>query len=593
MVIHSHPPNPTSEQGELSNGPHQNGSSEANRSYRILEQYHSQPSHQKVICVGAGAAGLLLAYKMQKMKFRDYKLIVYEKNPHIAGTWYENRYPGCACDIPAHTYTYPFEPKPDFSSFYAYAPEIRQYFEDFAKKYDLHKYVKVNSKVTSAVWKEEEGVYEVELEQGGKKVRDWCHVFINAGGFLNDWKWPNIKGIHDFKGQLMHSAAWDSSCDWEGKTVAVIGTGSSSIQIVPQIQKTAKHMTAFMRSVTWISPALGPGGDDKDENTDKDTTGTTSKSNAAAEDKKEAGEQAEETSQHFFTDEEKQRFKDDPEYHLQYRKKIESAIHTTFEMYIKDSEASKGAQKNMVEEMNRRIGPGHEELKSRLIPSWPPDVTTVHKEIVEILPGGVKDESGKVHEVDILVCATGFNLAFAPRFEVKGVDGVTMKDEFDPEPIVYCAVTVPKFPNYFVINGVRGNWASGSALPTLETQVEYILKCAKKMQEEQIRALEVKTEPTLQLNAHIDAWHPRTVWSAPCKSWYKNNIPDGKVWVWGGSALHHMKTIKEVKFEHYDIRYKNGNMWAFLGDGRVEAEVNHDLEHLTPYVRNEDVPFDI
>lgn len=131
-------------------------------------------------------------------------------------------------------------------------------------------------------------------------------------------------------------------------------------------------MTAFMRSVTWISPALGPGGDDKDENTDKDTTGTTSKSNAAAEDKKEAGEQAEETSQHFFTDEEKQRFKDDPEYHLQYRKKIESAIHTTFEMYIKDSEASKGAQKNMVEEMNRRIGPGHEELKSRLIPSWPP-----------------------------------------------------------------------------------------------------------------------------------------------------------------------------------------------------------------------------
>lgn len=131
------------------------------------------------------------------------------------------------------------------------------------------------------------------------------------------------------------------------------------------------------------------------------------------------------------------------------------------------------------------------------------------------------------------------------------------------------------------------------------------------MQEEQIRALEVKEEPTRQLNAHMDAWHPRTVWSAPCKSWYKNNIPDGKVWVWGGSALHHMKTIKEVKFEHYDIRYRNGNMWAFLGkllsmrfcwglianwsigNGRVEAEVNHDLEHLTPYVRNEDVPFEM
>lgn len=173
----------------------------------------------------------------------------------------------------------------------------------------------------------------------------------------------------------MHSAAWDKSCNWEGKTVAVIGTGSSAIQMVPQIQKTAKHMTAFMRSVTWISPALGAGGDDKDEksdNTDKNTTGTTNKSNAEAEGKKEAEEQAEEISQHFFTDEEKQRFKDDPEYHLQYRKKIESAINNIFEMYIKDSEASKGAQENMVKEMNRRIGPGHEELKSKLIPSWPP-----------------------------------------------------------------------------------------------------------------------------------------------------------------------------------------------------------------------------
>jgi hypothetical protein len=113
------------------------------------------------------------------------------------------------------------------------------------------------------------------------------------------------------------------------------------------------------------------------------------------------------------------------------------------------------------------------------------------------------------------------------------------------------------------------------------------------MQEEQIRAFEVKEEPTRQLNAHMDAWHLRSVWSEPCKSWYKNNIPDGKVWVWAGSALHYMKTIKKVKYEHYDIRYRNGNPWSYLGLGRIQAEVEHDLEHLTPYVRNEDVPFEI
>lgn len=99
MVVHSDPPNARAEQGELSNRNDQNGNPNANERYQILEQYHSQPSYQKVICVGAGAAGLLLAYKMQKMKFRDYELIVYEKNPHVAGTWYENRYPGCACDV--------------------------------------------------------------------------------------------------------------------------------------------------------------------------------------------------------------------------------------------------------------------------------------------------------------------------------------------------------------------------------------------------------------------------------------------------------------------------------------------------------------
>jgi hypothetical protein len=185
---------------------------------------------------------------------------------------------------------------------------------------------------------------------------------------------PKMKGLHDFKGQLMHSAAWDKSCDWEGKTVAVIGTGSSTIQMVAQIQKTAKHMTAFMRSVTWISPALGASDDDKDdkEQSEKmgDTEGSTIKS--TTEEKESAKEQSERTSQHFFTKEEIQRFKDNPEYHLQYRKKLESAINNIFEMYIKDSETSKGAQENMVKEMNRRIGPGHEDLKKSLIPSWPP-----------------------------------------------------------------------------------------------------------------------------------------------------------------------------------------------------------------------------
>ncbi|KAK4936739.1 hypothetical protein LTR10_022463 [Elasticomyces elasticus] len=590
--------NGTTQQPKEVNGVHVNG--ESHSGYTIEEQWHSQPSHLRVIHVGAGATGLLVAYKMQK-EFKDYSLVCYEKNPEVAGTWFENRYPGCACDVPAHAYTYSFEPNPNWSTFYAYAPEIKRYFQDFAEKYGLMRYVQLNSKVVSAVWDEAQGMYKVEVDVAGTRVSDWCHVLINGTGFLNSWKWPSIPGLHSFGGQLMHSASWDSSCDWSGKRVAVIGTGSSAIQIVPQLQKTAKHLTTFMRSVTWISPVIAD--------------------NALTEHQTEAHEDQSQ-AQHYYTEEEKRRFADDPEFHLKYRKRLESAMNSMYELFLKGSEASKKADALLRKEMIRRIGPGHEELKEKLIPKWPPgcrrltpgdgylealvkpNVTRVHKEIARIVPEGVMDESGTLHEVNILVCATGFNLAFAPslyvgpdlmaypfRSEVKGVNGVTMADEFNPEPQVYLATTVPKFPNYFVINGVRGNWAAGTSIPTHEACVEYTLKIAKRIQAEQIRAVEVKQEPVNELYEHLDAFHKRTVFDADCKSWYKNNIVGGRLWVWGASGLHFMKTLQTVRYEDYDIRFRNANRWAYLGYGRTEAEVKGDVANLTPYLRNADTPW--
>lgn len=382
----------------------------------------------------------------------------------------------------------------------------------------------------------------VELEKDGQRFSDWCHVLINGTGFLNSWKWPNIQGLHDFKGQLLHSANWDPTVDWQDKRVAVIGTGSSAIQMVPQIQKTAKHLVSFMRSVTWISPPVGAAALEQEKNKSV---------------KNSSGEPVQETdtnAQYYYTAEEKQRFQDDPEYHLLYRRKLESSVNNLFDMFIAESEISKQAQEQMQKEMERRLGPGHEELKKRLIPSWPPgcrritpgdgylealvqpNVTTCHEEIVKIVPKGLVDATGKLHEVDIIACATGFNLAFSPPFELRGINGVSMRDEFDPEPNVYLSMAVPKFPNYFVVNGVRGNWAAGTALPSHEACIEYILKCAARIQQEGIRALEVKQEPIDQLYEYIDEWHKGSVWNRDCKSWYKNNVPGGKLWIWGGSV---------------------------------------------------------
>ena len=305
-----------------------------------------------------------------------------------------------------------------------------------------------------------------------------------------------------------------------------------------------------MRSVTWISPVVG------------DTDLEEEKSKQAPQSARDPQDQSKLIKQYWYTEEDKQRFRDDPEYLLLYRKKLEGAVNSLFDMFISGSDVSKGAKELMQAEMNRRIGPGHEELKKRLIPTWSPgcrritpgdgylealvqdNVTTVHEEIEKVVPEGLIDGTGKLHKVDILACATGFNIAFAPPFEVIGTNGARMRDEFVPEPQVYLAMAVPKFPNYFIINGVRGNRANGTSLPGHEACVEYILQCVKKIQDENLRALEVKQEPITQLYEHIDAWHAGTpegshkgsVWNDDCKSWYKNNIPGGKLWIWGGSV---------------------------------------------------------
>ena len=206
-----------------------------------------EPKHVKIICVGSGASGLLLAYKLQR-SFNNFELVIYEKNEDISGTWLENTYPGCvdlsvtplhlplnhrlvncrcACDIPAHVYTYTFEPNPNWSSVYSGSREIRDYFLSFAKKYELRKYIKLQHQVSGAVWNDKAGQWDVDIDNlaNGSVMRDSCDIFISAVGVLNAWKWPTIAGLHDFKGPVLHTARWDSSVSLEGKHVGLIGNG--------------------------------------------------------------------------------------------------------------------------------------------------------------------------------------------------------------------------------------------------------------------------------------------------------------------------------------------------------------------------------
>lgn len=238
----------------------------------------------------------------------------------VALTW--RRYPGVACDIPSHLYTFTFDPNTEWSHYFAYGPEIQRYFEDFADRHNTHRYMKLNTKVVEARWDEERGHWDITLQdqKTGENWEDWAHVLINGTGILNSWKWPEIEGLHDFKGKLMHSAKWDHSVDFVGKSVGVIGTGSTSIQIVPQLQKICDKVAVYMRSSTWISPPFGAG--------------------VLTTDLTKGAEQAPGQRQYTFTEADKQKFRDDPGYHLDFRKRIEAEINGLFGMYRENSELS-------------------------------------------------------------------------------------------------------------------------------------------------------------------------------------------------------------------------------------------------------------
>jgi len=506
-----------------------------------------------------------------------------------------NRYPGVACDTPASLYTFSWDPKADWSHYYAYGPEIRQYFEDFANKNGCKEFIKFNTRLIEARWHEEKGYWNFTVENQTTKERynDWCHVLINAAGILNSWKWPEVPGLHDFAGPKVHSANWDESIDCKGKTVGIVGNGSTGIQIVPALQKEVKHMTVFMRSPTWVAPPFGTSALDSDILKGKQIDSS--------------------KRQHKFTEEEKLRFKNDPEYYLTFRKRLEAEFNSIIEIFQPKTEAAKGAKEAIKKEMLKRIGngPRSEELKKLLIPTWSPgcrrlspgdsylealsepNVRPLFGGLERIVSDGVITEDGEHVKFDILICATGFKPAFRPVFPLYGRDGKSLDEDWGPHVNLYLGVSAPRFPNYFTIAGPGSTWAAGSLLPSIEAGVEYALKVTKKIQQEQIRSIEVRQEAVDDLFEHFDAFHADTVFNEECRSWYKDGKIKNRIYQWPGGTIHHVKTIREPRYEDYAMRYRHGNRFAYLGNGEIKANLEGDVEGLATYIRNSDHEWDI
>ncbi|KAK6345752.1 hypothetical protein TWF718_007659 [Orbilia javanica] len=524
----------------------------------------------KVIVMGAGLSGIIAGIRLPQ-RIENIDLVIYEKNPEVGGTWYENRYPGVACDIPSHSYQASFEPNPSWSGFYAPGAEIGEYWKHVARKYGVYRYLKVNRKVLEAKFDETRSKWTLKIQKldtpDQEVFEDEADVLFGCIGALNEWKWPEIKGLHDFKGKLLHSANWDDEYDYAGKEVAVIGTGSSAIQIVPAMQKVVKKLDQYARGQTWIATPF-------------------------------AGEFAEaknlDRKDYSFSEEDIERFKNDPEHFYAYRRELEHVLNSVHTLTMRGSDLQKGALEFFTENMKKKLAAKPEIFKS-LVPPFPPacrrltpgpgylealvqeNVNFISDQISHVTSDGLVTADGTARSVDAIVCATGFDTTWTKRFPIIGRSGKLLSERWKDHPDTYLSIAVDGFPNYFMSLGPNSAVGTGSLSIVLEREVDYVCWAVQKMQRDNIKTIEAKVSSVRNFQNYCDAYFPGTVYSMKCRSWYKGGTYDGKVIaLWPGSTLHAEKVLSNPRWEDWEYEYVNESEHGWLGNGWAMAEVNPD-----------------
>ncbi|KXH49914.1 cyclohexanone 1,2-monooxygenase [Colletotrichum salicis] len=549
--------------------------------FKLDTKFAYTPRKIKVFTIGAGFSGLLMAHKFQH-RFPEMRDIVehtiFEAHSEVGGTWLVNNYPGVQCDVPAHIYAFPFDPNPDWSRFYASGAEILKYMKDTVRKWNLDRDLQLNTKVVGAVWQEELGQWKVTVEHQGEQRDEFCHVLISAQGVLVHESWPDVPGLRDFEGHITHSARWDHDFDYSHKRIAVIGNGSSGIQIVPQMAKLpGTDVMNFIRGPAWVyyraPPSKHLGRDDPDPNP-------------------------------RYTDEERKRFHD-PEYHLEHRKGIISRTNKSFYIFMK-GENNKEGMRLAAAQMAEKLG--HDpELCEKLIPKWElgcrritpgpgylesflrPNCNITNNAITSVSKNGVHTADGKFYECDVIVCATGFDVSHRPRYPIVGKENVNLATRWAEDPDSYVSVAVPDYPNYFMMMGPNCLGGHGSLVESLNWTGDYFVKWVKKMATEDIKYVEPKQEVVDAFIKYSDQVHKTLVWSGGCKSWYKRNRVDGRVTaLFGGSAHLFNRMLTNIRGEDFNICYRTSNPFRFMGNGFTEWEMDPKSD-LSWYVEKAEV----
>lgn len=476
------------------------------------------------IIVGAGFAGLCMAIKLKQAGMNNF--IILERNDHLGGTWYDNAYPGAACDVESHLYSYSFEPNPDWSRQFGPQAEILRYMEHCAAKYELTPYIRLRTNITKSVYDESTGMWTVTAE-GGETFTG--RSLITCSGGLSEPSFPDIKGLGSFEGKLFHSARWDKSYDLSGKKVAVIGTGASAIQIVPALVQQVAKLDMFQRTTPWILPKK-----------DKDISSFRR------------------TMYNLF-----------PITRKLYRTRLYWRNELMAIGFVVNPAIMKLGGKLMIRHLNKSVK--DPELRKKLTPNFilgckrillsneyypaleKPNVSVITEHIREINKTGVLTQDGVQHDVDAIVLATGFQAAEGvSRFDVKGKGGLNLNEAWRDGAEAYLGTSIAGFPNMFLVVGPNTGLGHSSMLLMIEAQVGYIMQCLKLMREKNAKSADVKKEVEKKYNEQLQSELAKTVWqSGKCMSWYQTK--NGKnVTLWPGFTFTFMQKTKKFEAEKYE-----------------------------------------
>lgn len=459
----------------------------------------------RFVVIGAGMAGILSGIKLLAAGQRNF--CIYEKASKVGGTWRENTYPGLTCDVAAHAYTYSFEPNPDWSRYLAPGGEIQRYFERTVKKYDVDQYLKCNEEIVRCQYVG--GRWQLETNSG---TRDEADVVIAATGVLHKPSYPDIPGMEQFSRAIFHSARWDHSIPLDGQRVGIIGSGSTGVQIVSALSTRAQSLTHFQRSAQWIMPVENP----------------------------------------VFTEEQKAAFRQDAALlkYMQnepvYTEAVDRFNHAianpdSAEMHEIEAIALKNLEDSVADpQLREKLRPTYRAACKRLVYSTDyyaaiqrSNVSLVTEGIAGIERSGVRTGDGVLHELDVLVLATGFDAhTFMRPMNIVGRGGISLDEVWEEGPSAYLSISMPEFPNFFMLNGPNGPVGNFSLIEIAEHQWHYIAQLIELLQSGRCREVSVSQAALEQFEKERVAAARQTIFGSGCQSWYLDAQGVPATWPW-------------------------------------------------------------